>query len=120
MDMFSYRVVKAVGAYLCALGGADALVFGGGIGENNQLVRGRVGEALRWCGLEMDAEKNRTVVERRRQAFKRQIRSPGPCRCQRRRPADRARVQSSPGCSFRPIARTIALPVPKETQYGVI
>ena len=63
MDMFSYRVVKAVGAYLCALGGADALVFGGGIGENNQLVRGRVGEALRWCGLEMDAEKNRTVVD---------------------------------------------------------
>ena len=31
MEMFSYRVMKAVGAYLCALGGADAIVFGGGI-----------------------------------------------------------------------------------------
>ena len=42
IDMFSYRLVKAVGAYFCALGGADAIVFGGGIGENNSLVRERV------------------------------------------------------------------------------
>jgi acetate kinase len=63
MDMFSYRVVKAVGAYLCALGGADALVFGGGIGENTPLVRERVGDALRWCGFEMDAEKNRRLID---------------------------------------------------------
>jgi hypothetical protein len=57
MDMFSYRLVKAVGAYLCALGGADAIVFGGGIGENTPLVRERVCASLRWCGLEMDVEK---------------------------------------------------------------
>jgi acetate kinase len=63
MDMFSYRVVKAVGAYLAALGGADAIVFGGGIGENTPLVRERVCASLRWCGLEMDAEKNRTLIE---------------------------------------------------------
>jgi acetate kinase len=63
MDMFSYRVVKAVGAYLCALGGADAIVFGGGIGENTPLVRERVCTALRWCGLQMDPEKNRMLID---------------------------------------------------------
>jgi acetate kinase len=63
LDMFSYRLVKAVGGYLCALGGADAVVFGGGIGENTPLVRERVCTALGWCGLEMDPEKNRTLIE---------------------------------------------------------
>lgn len=63
MDMFSYRVVKAVGAYLSALGGADAIVFGGGIGENNQLVRARVCQSLHWCGVEMDDEKNQTLID---------------------------------------------------------
>ena len=63
MDMFSYRVVKAVGAYLAVLGGADAIVFGGGIGENTPLVRERVCASLRWCGLEIDPEKNRTLIE---------------------------------------------------------
>jgi acetate kinase len=63
IDMFSYRVVKAVGAYLAALGGADAIVFGGGIGENTPLVRERVCASLRWCGLEMDVQKNETLIE---------------------------------------------------------
>ena len=63
MDMFSYRLVKAVGAYLCALGGADAIVFGGGISENTPLVRERVCTSLCWCGLEMDPEKNRTLID---------------------------------------------------------
>jgi acetate kinase len=63
LDMFSYRLVKAVGAYLAALGGADAIVFGGGISENTPLVRERVCASLRWCGLEMDAERNQTLIE---------------------------------------------------------
>jgi acetate kinase len=63
MDMFSYRVTKAVGAYLSVLDGADAIVFGGGISENTPLVRERVCSSLRWCGLEMDPEKNRTLID---------------------------------------------------------
>ncbi len=57
-----YRLVKAVGACLAALG-VDAIVFGGRMGENTPLVRERVCASLRWCGLEMDAEKNRTLIE---------------------------------------------------------
>jgi acetate kinase len=63
MEMFSYRLLKAVGAYLAALGGADALIFGGGIGENTPLVRRRVCEGLRWCGVEMDSEQNRALID---------------------------------------------------------
>jgi acetate kinase len=63
MGMFSYRVLKAVGAYLCALGGADAVVFGGGIAENTMIFRERVCAGLRWCGLEMDAEQNRKLID---------------------------------------------------------
>jgi len=60
--MFAYRVRTAVGAYLAALGGADAVIFGGGIAENTPLVRERVCDGLRWCGLEMDAEQNLRLI----------------------------------------------------------
>ncbi len=63
MEMFSYRVLKAAGAFIAALGGVDALIFGGGIGENNTLLRQRVCDGLRWCGLRMDPESNRTVID---------------------------------------------------------
>lgn len=63
MEMFSYRLLKAVGSYLAVLGGAHAIIFGGGIGENTPLVRQRVCDGLRWCGLEMDEEQNRSVID---------------------------------------------------------
>jgi len=63
MEMFSYRVVKAVGAYLAALEGAHAVIFGGGIAENTPLVRERVCESLRWCGLEMDLAQNAALID---------------------------------------------------------
>lgn len=63
MEMFSYRVLKAVGAYLCALGGADAVIFGGGIAENTQLFRKRVCDSLRWCGLAMDEGQNQRLID---------------------------------------------------------
>ncbi len=64
MEMFSYRIRKAVGSYLAVLGGAHAIVFGGGIGENTPLIRQRVCEGLSWCGLQLDAERNQFVIDR--------------------------------------------------------
>ena len=50
MDMFSYRIRKAGGSHLAALGSAEAIIFGGGIGENAEFIREYVceGVALFW------------------------------------------------------------------------
>jgi acetate kinase len=58
IDMFCYRVRKCIGAYLAALGGAEAIVFGGGIGENAPAVRSRICADMAWCGLVLDEERN--------------------------------------------------------------
>lgn len=58
IDLFCYRVRKYVGAYLAALGGAEAIVFTGGIGENSAEVRRRVCEGLGWAGLVLDPTRN--------------------------------------------------------------
>lgn len=62
VEMFCYRVRKYVGAYLMVLGGADAIVFGGGIGENSPQIRARVCRGMGWCGLELDEALNNGVV----------------------------------------------------------
>jgi acetate kinase len=64
MDMFVYRVRKAVGAYLAVLGSVDAIVFGGGIGENGVFARKTVCEGLGGFGLELDQEANARLVDR--------------------------------------------------------
>jgi acetate kinase len=58
VEIFCYRVRKYVGAYMAALGGADALVFTGGIGENSPEVRALVCEGQGWMGLELDPARN--------------------------------------------------------------
>jgi len=58
VEMFCYRVSKYIGAYLVVLGGADAVIFSGGIGEHCALVRARICERLRWCGLGLDEARN--------------------------------------------------------------
>jgi acetate kinase len=62
MEMFCYCVMKQVGAYLAALSGAEAIVFGGGIGEDEPMVRARVCRALRWAGAELDEEVNKRSI----------------------------------------------------------
>jgi acetate kinase len=62
VEMFCYRVRKYVGAYLAVLGGADAVVFGGGIGENAPTVRARVCASLEWCGLSLDPVRNGEAI----------------------------------------------------------
>jgi acetate kinase len=58
VEVFCYRAKKYIGAYLAAMGGADAVIFTGGIGENSPEVRARVCEGLEWAGLTVDAGKN--------------------------------------------------------------
>jgi len=57
-EIFCYRVKKYVGAYAAAMGGLDALVFTGGIGENSDLVRKYVCENMEFLGIKLDLEKN--------------------------------------------------------------
>jgi acetate kinase len=59
IEVFCYRARKYIGAYLAAMGGADAVVFTGGIGENSAEVRANIADGLAWMGLELDEERNR-------------------------------------------------------------
>jgi acetate kinase len=62
LDMFCYRARKYVGAYLAALGGADALIFGGGVGEHVPAIRARICDGLQWLGLELDHARNEAAI----------------------------------------------------------
>jgi len=59
VSLFCYRVRKYVGAYAAAMGGVDALVFTGGIGENEPTVRRLVCEGLGFLGVAVDDGANR-------------------------------------------------------------
>ena len=58
IEIFCYRLRKYIGGYLAAMGGADAIVFSGGIGENSAEIRARVVQGMAWAGLELDAAAN--------------------------------------------------------------
>ena len=58
VEIFCYRVRKYIGGYLAAMGGADAVIFAGGIGENSPEVRARIVAGMEWAGLELDETAN--------------------------------------------------------------
>jgi acetate kinase len=58
LDMFDYRLIKYIGSYVAAMGGCDAVVFTGGIGENDAAMRARVLEPLQFIGIDMDPARN--------------------------------------------------------------
>lgn len=65
LDMYCYRIKKYIGAYYSVLGGADAVVFTAGIGENNPIVRSMVCQGLECIGISIDKgknEKNESVI----------------------------------------------------------
>jgi acetate kinase len=64
IEIFCYRARKYIGAFLAAMGGADAVVFTGGIGENAPDVRARICMGLEWAGLTLDPQKNQETVGR--------------------------------------------------------
>ena len=58
-DIFCYRIKKYVGSYLAVLGGADCIVFTGGIGENDTAARAQALGGLERLGIRIDPVKNR-------------------------------------------------------------
>ena len=64
IEVFCYRARKYLGAFLACMGGADAIVFTGGIGENSPEIRARICAGLEWAGLIMDASQNQQTVAR--------------------------------------------------------
>ena len=63
IGVFCYQAKKFIGAYAAALGGLDALVFTGGIGERSPEVRAQICEGLGFLGVEIDEGSNRENAE---------------------------------------------------------
>ena len=57
-DMQRYGIKKFIGAYACAMGGLDAVIFTGGIGEHSPMMRNDVCENMEFLGIDFDKEKN--------------------------------------------------------------
>ncbi|MGI6228427.1 MAG: acetate/propionate family kinase [Christensenellales bacterium] len=93
LEMNAYRVKKYVGAYAAVLGGADAIVFTGGIGEHSQLIRRLVMEGMEYLGIDFDFERNE---------------NPGKGIAELTRPSSRARVFIIPTNEELSIARETA------------
>jgi acetate kinase len=58
LEVFAYEVRKTIGAYAAALGGLDAVVFTGGIGENSARLRALAVEGLAFLGIALDETRN--------------------------------------------------------------
>ncbi len=58
LDMYIYRIIKYVGAFAAVLNGVDVIVFTGGVGENQQVLRKRVCDHLTYMGVKIDDEVN--------------------------------------------------------------
>ncbi|OAH31482.1 acetate kinase [Methylorubrum populi] len=71
IDYFVFRIRRELGGLAAALGGIDALVFCGGIGENSRYIRERVCEGLDWIGIELDRERNKASERRINGSFSR-------------------------------------------------
>ncbi len=54
VNLYCYRVRKYIGAYLAVLEGADAILFGGGVGENSSQVRAKILQGMEWSGVQLD------------------------------------------------------------------
>ena len=63
LQMYEYRITKYIGAYMAALGGANVIVFTGGVGENQISTRKNICEQLSFLGIKIDDEKNQTRGE---------------------------------------------------------
>ena len=62
--LFTYRIAREIGSLAAALGGLDALIFTGGIGQNDTATRAEVSEGCRWLGLVLDDGRNKQGMPR--------------------------------------------------------
>lgn len=62
-EMYAYRIQKYIGSYAAVLNGLDAIVFTGGVGENDELTRKLVTTNLEWLGIILDDEKNELRIK---------------------------------------------------------
>ena len=60
LEMLAYRVALYIGAYNTVIGGADAIIMTGGIGENSSEVRERIVSRLGALGIKLDKKANKT------------------------------------------------------------
>ena len=60
-EMLAYQIKKFIGAYTAAMGGVDAIVFTGGVGENDAVLRENVLTGLEYLGVELNKEYNKTM-----------------------------------------------------------
>ncbi len=67
IEVFCYRARKYIGAFLACMGGADAIIFTGGIGENSPAIRQRICQGLEWAGLKLDKGSNEAALGLERQ-----------------------------------------------------
>ena len=58
IELFTFRVIREIGALTASMGGLDGIVFTAGIGENAPPVRAAIAQGLAWAGLELDGEAN--------------------------------------------------------------
>jgi acetate kinase len=58
IDYFVFRIRREIGGLAASLGGLDALIFCGGIGENSCLIRARVCDDMAWMGIAIDPQRN--------------------------------------------------------------
>jgi acetate kinase len=58
IELFVYRIGRELGSLVAALGGLDALVFTGGIGERSAVIRTQICRQAAWLGLELDTAAN--------------------------------------------------------------
>jgi len=61
LDMFTYQIKKFVGGYAAAMGGIDAIIFTGGIGENANAIRSEICSDMEFLGLSIGEELNKNA-----------------------------------------------------------
>ena len=67
IEIFCYRARKYIGALFACMGGAEAVIFTGGVGENAPEIRARICAGLEWAGLDLEPDRNAQTIGREAQ-----------------------------------------------------